>query len=445
LANPCLDLGQANVFHASMNMETKQITTMNRVVKTLDHTAGRAALKFRIFGRRTAVLFCVMVLHSVSVKAVGYRLPNQDPEAIGRGNAFVATADNPSAIYYNPAGISQLEGQEIGAGVYLVSGGYNYDSPGGASARANSNVQPVPQLYYVVSPEDFPLSFGLGVYAPYGLSLDWSQQSPHETMAQKGSILYLCFNPVVSWKIHRTLSIAIGPTINYSSAEFERAIGLFPNDQFRVDGDGMGYGFNAGILWQPLDQWSFGVNYRYTTTVDYRGSSATLPSPPYPASTSSSASILFPQYVVAGVSFRPTENWNLEFDLDWTDWNAVKQIVFKGTAFGNLVLPLNYQSSFMYEFGATRQLGRGYYGSLGFFYSQNSSPDKNFTPTIPDSDLYLGSVGLGHKGKHWDWAAAYQFGYNPARNVQNDQSAPLADGTYHIFNEALNVSVTLKF
>jgi len=28
----------------------------------------------------------------------------------------------------------------------------------------------------------------------------------------------------------------------------------------------------------------------------------------------------FPPYVVGGISFRPTPDWNLEFDLDWTEW-----------------------------------------------------------------------------------------------------------------------------
>src|SRR5476649_2252328 len=80
------------------------------------------------------------------LNAVGFRLPNQDPEAIARGNAFAATADNPSAIYYNPAGITQLEGQQISAGIYLVSAGETYTSPSGVETKANSDLQPVPQL-----------------------------------------------------------------------------------------------------------------------------------------------------------------------------------------------------------------------------------------------------------------------------------------------------------
>jgi long-chain fatty acid transport protein len=405
----------------------------------------QAAVKGRKCSWIPALQWGALFLLALDAGAVGYRLPNQDPEAIARGNAFVATADNPSAVYYNPAGITQLEGQQLTAGLYLVSGGYDYDGPGGAHASADSSFQPVPQFYYTVSPKDLPLSFGLGIYAPYGLSLDWGPHSPLATMAQKGSLLYLCFNPVVAWKVGPTLSLGIGPTINYSSATFERAIGMITNDQFKVDGDGTGYGFNVGLLWQPQERWSFGVSYRSQTTIDYQGTSSTKPSPPYPASTSSSASIVFPQFVIAGVSFRPTEDWNLEFDVDWTDWDAVKTIVFKGTAFGNQTLPLYYQSSFMYEFGATRQLGKGYFGSLGFFYSENSSPDKNFTPLIPDSDLYLGSAGFGHKGTTWEWAVAYQFGYNPGRTVNNDQSSPQADGTYHVFNQAVNISATLKF
>src|SRR6266404_4508730 len=95
---------------------------------------------------RLIAFFAIISLGVVSTPAVGFRLPNQDPEAIARGNAFVATADNPSAIYYNPAGITQIQGQNLRAGVYLVSAGIEYESPSGIKATANSDFKPVPQL-----------------------------------------------------------------------------------------------------------------------------------------------------------------------------------------------------------------------------------------------------------------------------------------------------------
>jgi len=390
-------------------------------------------------------LLGALVLWPVPTGAVGYRLPNQDPEAIARGNAFVATADNPSAIYYNPAGIAQLEGNYLQACGYFLLPGDDFRSSTGAKASVGSDLNMVPQLYFVSAPRDVPFAFGVGIYVPYGLSLDWGQPNAFRTAAENGSLLYLSINPVVAWKVHRTLSLAIGPTINYSQASFQRGIGVVPNDQFNLEGEGMALGFNAGALWQPLPKWAFGLNYRLATTMDYSGTSSSTPSPPLPGSKSTEASILFPQFAVAGVSFRPTDKWNFEFDLDWTDWDAVKDISFQGTAFGNQTLPLNYRSSFMYEFGVTRQLPRGYFVSVGYFFSENSSPNRNFTPLIPDADLHLGGVGFGRKGKRWDWAVAYQFGYNPNREVTGDQTSPLANGTYHIFNNALNLSATYKF
>lgn len=395
---------------------------------------------------RTLVCLAAAGFTATGAQAVGFRLPNQDPDAIARGNAFVATADNPSAIYYNPAGITQLQGQNVRAGVYAVVPGIDYKSPSGQTANVKSELSAVPQLYYVYAPQDFPLAFGLGVYAPYGLSLDWGKDTPFRSEAERGSLTYLTINPVVAWKVTKTLSLGIGPTINYSSAMFEQGIGLVPNDALKVDGSGWGYGFNAGVRWQPLEKWAFGLNYRYLTTVDYSGSSETHPSPPFPhGTTDATASIRFPQFIVGGVSFRPTPDWNLEFDLDWTDWDNVNSIPINHTPLGNTALLLNYRSSFMYEFGVTRQLGKGYFASVGYFYSENSSPDHDFNPIIPDTALHLGSVGFGHKGVRWDWTVAYHFGFNPGRDVTADKTYPLANGNYSVFNNAVNVAVTYKF
>jgi hypothetical protein len=105
---------------------------------------------------------------------------------------------------------------------------------------------------------------------------------------------------------------------------------------------------------------------------------------------------------------------------------------------------LNLKSSFIYDFGVTRQLPKGYFASVGYIYSENSCPDANFTPLIPDANLHLGSIGFGHHGQRWDWAIAYHFGYNGGRTVQNDANTA-ADGTYKTFNNAVNIAATYKF
>lgn len=386
---------------------------------------------------------CASFLLPQAGQAVAFRMPNQDPEAIARGNAFAATADNPSAIYYNPAGITQLHGHHLRLGAYLVSADTRFESTSGATARTGSEFQPVPQLYYVLSPEESRLSFGMGLYAPYGLSLDWGKGSPLSTLAESGKLLYATFNPVVAWEIHPTLSIGAGPTINYAEAKLSRAIGLMPGDVFKFTGDGLDYGFNAGLLWKPHEQWAFGLNYRYLTTIEFQGESEAKP---YAARTASSAEVRFPQFAVAGVSYRPTPDWNLEVNLDWTDWDNVNQIMFEGTSFGSVPFILNYRSSFMYEFGVTRKFANGYFVSGGYFFSENSSPDRNFNPIVPDGDLHLGSIGVGRRGVQWDWAVAYHFATNGGgREVRGSTPGGLADGTYKTFNQAVNFALTFKF
>src|SRR5437870_7057268 len=101
----------------------------------------------------------ILGLASFDSPGLGSRIPNQDPEAIARGNAFVATADNPSAMYYNPAGITQLEGQNIQAGsLFYLKVDADYESPAGQRTENKRDIIAVPHLDYTISLKDLPLS-----------------------------------------------------------------------------------------------------------------------------------------------------------------------------------------------------------------------------------------------------------------------------------------------
>ena len=69
-------------------------------------------------GLRKFIMLTIFGIRSTGLFANGFRPPDQDAFATARGEAFAAAADNASAIYYNPAGISQLEGFDFRARVY---------------------------------------------------------------------------------------------------------------------------------------------------------------------------------------------------------------------------------------------------------------------------------------------------------------------------------------
>jgi long-chain fatty acid transport protein len=401
----------------------------------------------------TSVMLGVAALGEGRAWALGARIPNQDAEAIARGNAFVATADNPSALYYNPAGITQLEGEHFQVGSLFYLGiDADYQNPAtGASASNAAKVLPVPTFQYTVTPKDSRFSFGLGVYEPFGLSVNWPENNPFRTAGVNASLTYITINPVVAWKVTDTLSLAVGPTLNYSSIDLVQGIfplgspgnGAFPGNQFNFKGHNWGFGFNAGLLWHPVQQWSFGVSYRSATTINYHGAASFQPSAPvipFPGSFPTSSKLEFPQIVIGGVSYRPTTNWNFEVDVDWADWNSVKQLSVAG-------LPsqaLDWHPSCFYEFGVTRYLPKGYFVSAGYFFSEATTSGQYFAPLVADTDLHVASLGGGHRGKSWDWALAAQLIGGGWRNVSNLQN-PSVDGRYRLFTPTVSFSVGYHF
>ena len=113
----------------------------------------KSGLKIKSGLRRLALFGLVgIALSSDSVFGLGFRIPNQDAEATARGNAFVATANNPSALYYNPAGITQLQGHNVQAGELVYLNVYtDYESAAGARNRHRSKWH-APDLPAAVDP-----------------------------------------------------------------------------------------------------------------------------------------------------------------------------------------------------------------------------------------------------------------------------------------------------
>ncbi len=372
-----------------------------------------------------------------TVQGVAFRIPNQDAEAIGRGNAFAATADNPAALYYNPGGITQLRGFQVQAGLYSTVVTSHYESPNGRKDSTQFEIQAVPQMYYVWHPEEKPYAFGLGIYVPYGLGLQWNDSVPFRDVGLEGRLQYTTIQPTLAWEFGKGLSIAIGPTLNHAQTTLRRGIAA-PGDQFEFKGHDIAFGFKAGVLWQICDQWSLGASYHSETTMDLHGHSIARP---YANAESTTAEVPFPQFVIAGVSYRPTPNWNLEFNIDWTDWDRVNTLTFERPS-GNIPVGFNWNSSFFYEFGVTRKLNHGFFASVGYFFSENSTSDRDFTPVVPDTDLHIGSVGFGRKKEKWSYALAYQIISGPPREINNGTSA---QGKFNFFNHALVASIGYKF
>ncbi len=402
--------------------------------------------------------------------ANGFGLPDQDAFATARGEAFVATADNPSAIYYNPAGITQLSGNNVRGGLDTVYYQPTFQPPpgqpnSGQTYNSSENFAYLPQLFYTFTPEKVPLSFGLGVYAPFGGKMNWPQDTGFNTVTTSGSLKYITINPVVAVKLMPGLSAGGGVMVNYGKISTSQGLFTYPSgfaNYFNFSADGWSAGYNLGILWQPHPKISFGATFRSAATVNMKGETdfelQPYPGVSSPARRDASAEFTFPLVGVAGVSFRPTPNWNLEFDANYTDWGSFNTVTIgqppvPSPFHQDIPVILDWRASWMLEFGVTRFFDSGWHVSAGYVFNQNSVPNQYYTPLAADMDRHFFSIGTGFKGKTFDFDAAYQFGYGPAHTVTGSTPSTTpalfagqsADGTYHFTSHAVFVSVGMHF
>ena len=420
--------------------------------------------------RQTILRFLVILISGVwagKTFANGFSLPDQDAFATARGEAFVATADNPSAIYYNPAGITQLDGNNLRIGLNALDYNISYQPAAGAPNQGQTyneqdNFVVIPRAFYTFSPTNLPLSFGLGVYSPFGGKTSWPQDTGFRAVALNGKLTYVTINPVIGWKILPSLSIAAGPMVNYVDLNMEQGLEAFAQplvNYFRFTGSGWSVGYNFGARWQPMEKLSFGATFRSPAKVTLDGQTEFEDQPFIPNSQrSANMDFTFPLSVIGGISYRPTPKWNLEFDANYTDWSSFGSTTINQEnppfpLHPNVPVTLNWQASWMYELGVTRYFDGDWQASAGIVYNQNSVPNAYYTPLAADMDRYFASVGTGYKGKHLSFDVAYQLGYGPTHTVTGSQpsSTPgqiagqTANGNYNFFSQAVSVSLGWHF
>lgn len=402
--------------------------------------------------------------------ALGFRIVDHGAEATARGGAFAATADNASAIYYNPAAITQLDGVQLLLNAYSVNfeTSVNPATSGAPDLDSKYSWETVGDVFLTWKPKNSPLAFGLGFYSPFGLSVEYPEDAVFRTVGQKGRLQFLTANPVVAYEVTKQLSVAVGVTFNYSRAKLAQGLGFTPGDTFQLEGDAFGAGVTAGIFWKPAKQHAFGLQYFGPIDMHYHGHARTrvpafdLEVEPIrglkvpiaigrtEVTQDMDVTIQFPQTIALGYSFRPADDWNFEADIEWTDWDTLDASVVQlgknrknPLADRDAALNFKYQSSFIYEFGVTKTFAGGWRASVGYLFSENSVPERQFSPLVPDSYRNVLSGGVGRRYEHWDWFLSYQYAFGPHREIDQDR-VPTA-GTYHAQSHAVSVSLGYRF
>ncbi len=190
-------------------------------------------------------------------------------KATALGGAFTARADDFSAVYYNPAGLVQLERPQISFGASFVDAAVSsevnfrndYDRRDGKYVKDDTHLLVYPHggVVYPFKLFGKKAAFAVGTYVPYGLWLRWEPDPKVNAAAYNTyeSWYYRVVNAAPTFAIQLTdrLSVGFGLTFGNSHSGVKRRIYASPY----IQGAAIGFGAYSGSFSGTFDPLNVGT------------------------------------------------------------------------------------------------------------------------------------------------------------------------------------------
>ena len=413
----------------------------------------------------------------VSPAALAAAFQIREDSAIGVGTAFagsVSSAQTPSTVFDNPAGMIRLPGLQIQLGGSIVGLQTTFH---GASANAfgqpnagfdnrnGGNAALVPQGFITsrISPD---LAVGLALTAPFGLSTTYGPGFVGRYQADKSILETININPAVAYQIAPWLSVGAGMSAQYGRADFSNALDSsalaarivgrpvpLPDGYFRLQGDNWSFGYNLGVLAQPGRQTSVGLTYRSRVQHDFTGTvdiavPAPLATSPAFRSSPGSTKVVLPDTASLGLTQGFGPNWTGYAEATWTNWSQFKTLnAFRND--GTLVnsTPERFHDSVFVSLGASYRVNDRLTLRGGTAYDSTPVSNVYRTARIPDQSRIWLAAGVSVEvlpQMTVDVGYAHLF----VRNSRVRETAVTGDVLTGSFNNAVDigsVSTRLRF
>jgi long-chain fatty acid transport protein len=421
---------------------------------------------------RVLLVGCILSLLTSPLFASGFMIPEQGAKASSMSAAFTAIADDPSAIFFNVAGIAHQRRLAGTAGATFITfdnsftGDPNDEFTAGATGNYDSHLFVPPNAYAVV-PIGENLTFGIGTFSAFGLRTDWEEPWVGRFISKDVNLKTASVVPALAWRTSDG-RFALGAGFEYRRARvtLERNNGLLSPFTGRIvdvaniylDGewsDGMGW--NIGALWRVNDRWRIGLAHRAAMDIDIEGDADftqistgnaqldALVAAQLPPDQGISTTIPFPSHTTFGIA-RTGERWDVDLDISYTGWSTFETLVveFDQTPGANLNSPQNWDDSFSVRLGGNGRVTEHWDVRLGALYDQTPQPTEVVGPLLPDSDRVAATMGLGFHSGPWVIDGGVMFLEFLERDTEG-QNLDGFNGTYLTHANLYFVNVGVRF
>lgn len=403
---------------------------------------------------RLILMICILSLPRL-VDASGFSVYDFGAEEQAQGNAVAAQVESPSAVFYNPAGLSDLDGIQLKLGTSILFSEITFQSD---TTNTDTNIEPgpfFPSYLFVTSRLNDRWSAGFGVFSAIGNEVEYPEDWEGRFFLTSSKLLQLNLSPTVAYKISERLSIGGGAVVTYATFKRSNQITLAPlpgEGTLDVDADGFGIG---GVIGAKLKMGAstFGVVYKSPMRITFKGD-ADFTAPGLAALFSQDGDIRstqkFPQMVILGFAHQPIPEMTLEIDLQWTNWNSFNEQTLR---FGNPVLgvqevtvPFHWKDTWTIRAGGHYKVTDTVAVRLGYVFDPSAVPDETLSPIIPELDKHIVEGGIGFQREPWALDLFYGVIFGQSRKAENSLAGMAVHrGTYDASGHGGGVSVRYQF
>ena len=403
------------------------------------------------FGLLLIVL--IVITPQMDTLAGGYNLAGVGAKGLAMAGAYHAVADDWSAMYWNPAGLSgqsntiTLNSKVLNPTVWLtpnVTSDYpNYRNGVEQATKATNYLAGAFGMTYGINER---LTAGLSIFAPSALGADWrnlytgppagyDNDVPYPEQAWFSDIRVIDIHPTIAYQVTEQLSVGLGLSVQHGSVTLRSPKKKTmppgvpqPWHELYIDatleGDGWGFGFNVGAMYKINDQWKIGIAYRGPGTIPIEGKvkqtlilptslalQQAMPDLAYlfsggslEAEPDGEADFPIPMDFGLGIAYRPTEQLTIALDALWTQWSTAEDITIKqdgvsptGAPAEDSELILRWEDVWKYSIGFDYLMCPDYGMSVrgGYYFDPSPIPDGSIRPSISDvADKHNISLGF---------------------------------------------------
>lgn len=348
-------------------------------------------------------LFLLLSLWAYAAIGGGYQVRLQGQKQTGIGLIGTPFAPDASSIFYNPGGLALVEGKfSLSAGVSGIMSHTVFQKEGTNYQANTDNPLSTPfYLYFSAKIKDM-IAVGIGVYTPFGSSVQWDEDWAGRYLIRDISLSAICIQPTVAYQYKEKFGIGAGFVYAIGNVELSKALPYSDESSVSLEGDASNFGFNAGIFYKPIEKLNIGVSYRSKIMMNLEDGEATFNVPSalstsVPENNKFSADLPLPANLDFGLSYQLTEKFLLAAEVNWVMWSAYESLDFEFEESGELLNsqnPRQYKDSWITRLGGEYKLNDVFTFRAGMYYDPSPVNEAYFTPETVSLNNIAFTLGL---------------------------------------------------